>query len=219
MSRSRASSRLLLAALLVACAPVRDAQARDIGVRVAEAKDFIADGLHFVRHALGLDRDTAVVSHAISLSPREAAVEFDLADGTTRTVALRSGQVLVNGQVAGRYTPGGVLERAWRQVLAEAGPKDTKGVLGSLRAFRVAGLSGDERAAEDQLARAFRNLTASAPAPLAGAAVSVSAAAASAAASAAAQASRPAASPRTTCSCTASCATSRTAGSARRCVS
>ena len=181
MSQSRASSgRLLLAALLVACAPVREARADTGDALAADAKNLFVDGVHFVRHALGLDRDTAVVSHAISLSPREAAVEFDLADGTTRSVALRSGQVLVDGRAVGRYTPGGTFERAWRQLLAEAGPKDTKAVLSGLRAFRVAGLSGDERAAEERLTQTFRNLTA--PSPLAGAAVSVPAAAAAVAA-------------------------------------
>ncbi len=167
MSRSRASSGrlLLLASLLVACAPIRDARA-DVGDAVAaDAKDLFKDGVRFVLHALGLQRDTAVVSHAVSLSPREASVEFDLADGTTRAVGLRGGQVLVDGRAVGRYTPGGALERGWRQLLAEAGPKETQAALSRLRAFRVSGLSGDDRTAEDVLAGAFRNLTAQAPAP------------------------------------------------------
>jgi hypothetical protein len=181
VSQSRARSSLLLAALLIACAPARDAQAKETGHRAADAKALLADGVHLVRRALGLDRDTAVVSHAVSLSPREAAVEFDLADGTTRVVSLRSGELLVDGRAVGRYRAGGPLERAWRQLLAEAGAKDTHGVLGGLRAFRVAGLSGDDLAAEKRLTAAFRNLTAAAPsatAEVAGAAASSAAAAA-----------------------------------------
>ena len=186
MSRSPVNSgRVLLALLLVACAPVRDARA-DVGDAVkADAKDLFKDGVHFVLHVLGFERDTAVVSHAISLSPREAAVEFDLADGTTRTVAFRSGQVLVDGRAVGHYTSGGTLERAWRQLLAEAGPNETRAVLSRLRAFRASGLSGDERSAEDQIARTFRNLTVQEPPTGAGAGASVPAAAAAAAAQAA----------------------------------
>ena len=172
MFQSRARSSLLLAAALAACAA--PAQARDIGHAADEARSFLSDGVHFVRHALGLDRDTAVVSHAVSLSPREAAVEFELADGTTRVVSLRSGELLVNGAAVARYRQGGALDRAWRQALAGAAAKDTRGVLAGLRAFKVAGLSGDELAAERRLDAAFRNLTAEAPAA---AAVAASAAA------------------------------------------
>ena len=188
MSRSRARSSLLLAALLIACAPARDAQAKESGVRAADAKALLANGVHLVRRALGLDRDTAVVSHAISLSPREAAVEFDLADGTTRVVSLRSGELLVDGRSVGRYRAGGPLERAWRKLLAEAGPKDTRQVLASLRAFRISGLAGDERAAEERLTQTFRNLTAPAELAAAGATPAASAPAPAAAASAIASA-------------------------------
>jgi hypothetical protein len=161
--RSRASACVFLAALLMACAPVREAQARVAAIRSADARSLLADGVHLVRRALGLDRDTAVVSHAVSLSPKEAAVEFELADGTTRVVSLRSGRLFVDGREVGRYAPGGALERAWRRVLAEAGPKDTRDALAGLRAFRISGLSGDDRAVEQRLSQAFRNLTAETP--------------------------------------------------------
>ncbi|NJD19665.1 MAG: hypothetical protein FIA95_10345, partial [Gemmatimonadetes bacterium] len=157
MFQSRGSSSLLLAVLLIACAPVRDAQARDLAAVRVDAKNLFTDGLHLVRRALGLDRDTAVVSHAVSLSPREAAVELELADGTTRTVSFRSGQVFVDGRSAGRYAPGGTLEQSWRKLLAEAGPQNTAVALARLRAFRVSGLSGAEGTSQELLGRTFRN--------------------------------------------------------------
>jgi len=162
--QSRARSSLLVAALLAACAAPRDAEARDFGRTADDAKSLLSEGVHLVRRALGLERDTAVVSHAVSLSPREAAVEFELADGTTRVVSLRSGELLVNGTAVAHYRPGGTLDRAWRQLLANAAAKDTRGVLAGLRAFKVAGLSGDDLAAERRLATTFRNLIIEAPA-------------------------------------------------------
>lgn len=176
-----------MAALLAACAVPSAAEAPGIGRTADDAKSLLSDGMHLVRRALGLDRDTAVVSHAVSLSPREAAVEFDLADGTTRVVSLRSGELLVNGAAVGRYHPGGTLDRAWRRLLAEAAAKDTRGVLASLRAFTVAGLSGEDAAAGQRLASAFRNLAAEAPAS-AGVAASAATSAISAAANSVASA-------------------------------
>jgi hypothetical protein len=170
--QSRARTSLLLAAFLAACAAPRDAQARDFGRTADDAKSLLSDGVHLVLRALGLDRDTAVVSHAVSLSPREAAVEFEIADGTTRVVSLRSGELLVNGAVVARYHPGGTLDREWRRLLADAAAKDTRGVLASLRSFKVAGLSGDDLAAEQRLTTTFRNLTIETPAVAAIAAAS-----------------------------------------------
>lgn len=156
---------LLAAAALVACASPRDAQAKDTWSRTADARNLLADGVHIVRRALGLDRDTSVLSHAVSLSPREAAVELDLSDGTTRAVTLRAGDVLVDGRAVAHYRSGGALERAWRQVLADAGTRDTRAVLATLRGFKVSGLAGDDLAAGRRLAEAFRNLTAPAAEP------------------------------------------------------
>ena len=163
MSQSRVRSSLLLAVFLAACAAPPAAEARDFGRPTDDAKSLLSDGVHLVRRALGLERDTAVVSHAVSLSPREAAVEFEIADGTTRVVSLRSGELLVNGAAVAHYRPGGTLDRAWRRLLADAAAKDTRGVLAGLRSFKVAGLTGDDLAAERRLAATFRNLTIEAP--------------------------------------------------------
>jgi hypothetical protein len=155
--QSRARFSLLLALGLIACVPLHSAQAADRG-RAKFAKSLLNNSLRFVEHALGLARDTAVVSHAVSLSPREAAVELELADGTTRVVALRSGQVFVDGVAAGKFKPGGALDRAWRQLLAGAAAKDTRELLVALHAFRVSGLGGQDQAAERRLGAAFRNM-------------------------------------------------------------
>jgi hypothetical protein len=175
--RSRARCSLLLALALAACVPPQPARAverRD----TKRAQVLLSDGLRFVEHALGLVRDTAVVSHAVSLSPREAAVELELADGTTRVVSLRSGQVLVDGATAGKFKPGGALDRAWRHLLAGAAAKDTRELLIALHAFRVSGLGGEDQAAQRRLSAAFRNLTIAVARPGAASALELEAAAA-----------------------------------------
>jgi hypothetical protein len=163
--RSRARCSLFLALALAACVPPPAAQATE-RVNVGRAKTLLHDGLRFVEHALGLARDTAVVSHAVSLSPREAAVELELADGTTRVVSLRAGQVLVDGVSAGKFKPGGALDRAWRQLLAGAAAKDTRELLAALHTFRVSGLTAEDQTAERRLGAAFRNLTIEAALPV-----------------------------------------------------
>ena len=180
MFRSRARCSLLLALVLAACVPPQAAQATE-RVGATRVKTLVSDGLRFVEHALGLVRDTGVVSHAVSLSPREAAVELELADGTTRVVSLRSGQVLVDGVAAGTFKPGGTLDRAWRQLLAGAAARDTRELLAALHAFRVSGLARDDQAAEHRLATAFRNLVAEATQPVAAPAAAAQIAAATAA--------------------------------------
>jgi len=160
--RSRLLGSLLWLTLL-ACAPVRDLEAGERKGKAADAKALLVDGLRFVRHAIGLEKDTTAVSHTVSLSPRDASVELELADGTTRVVALRAGEVLVDGAPIGHYRAGGALDRAWRRLLAEGAASDTRTLLAAVRAFKVSGLAGDDAAAGRRLAAAFRNLTAASP--------------------------------------------------------
>lgn len=163
MYRSRLLCSLLWLTLL-ACAPVRDLEAGERKGKAADAKALFIDGLRFVRHAIGLERDTTVVSHTVSLSPREASVELELADGTARVVALRAGEVLVDGAPVARYRAGGALDRAWRRLLGEGSASDTRTLLAAVRAFKISGPAGDDVTAGRRLAAAFRNLTAVSPA-------------------------------------------------------
>ena len=163
MYRSRLLCSLLWLTLL-ACAPVRDLEAGERKGKAADAKALFINGLRFVRRAIGLERDTTVVSHTVSLSPREASVELELADGTMRVVALRAGEVLVDGAPVARYRAGGALDRAWRRLLAEGSVSDTRTLLAAVRAFKISGRAGDDVTAGRRLAAAFRNLAAASPA-------------------------------------------------------
>jgi hypothetical protein len=60
-----------------------------------------------------------VVSNEIAVSSREATLHLDFQDQESLTIALREGEVLVNGSVVGSYTRGDDLDQAWRSLLGQ----------------------------------------------------------------------------------------------------
>jgi len=130
-----------------------------------DAHAAVATGLSLLRRALHLPQGDAVVSHAISVSGKEASLELETEDGHTRTLALRGGRVLVDGAEVGRYAPGGSLDRAWRRLLADAAELDTRALMVALRAWRVTGLDSGETAAKARLDDTVRSLASVATRP------------------------------------------------------
>lgn len=176
MLQFRPSSGLIVAAALCAAAPLR---AEIVVPSSDEAQAALPSGLALIRRVLHIGQDE-VVSHAVSLSSREASLELELSGGRTRTITLRGGAVVVDGERVGRYAPDGRLDRAWRLILADAGRLDTRGALAALHAWRARSLSADEAAAKARLDLA---LSASGSARQAAAAATVSAPAQAAGAS------------------------------------
>lgn len=63
-------------------------------------------------------RELGEVQHrSVTLSGDEAALELDFTAGRSIQVRLVDGEVLIDGAVAARYTPGGELETSWRAFL------------------------------------------------------------------------------------------------------
>jgi len=117
-----------------------------VGELADEAQAALTSGLNLLKRVLlrqGLD----VVSHAIAVSAREASLELEPSRGRVRTVSLRGGRVVVDGETVGRYTPGGQLERAWRALLSDGAAFETPQFVVALRALRPEGLVGDDAAA------------------------------------------------------------------------
>jgi predicted anti-sigma-YlaC factor YlaD len=162
----------LLAVGLALCAVGTASAAPADGV-CTSGSSLAAEGLRLVERVLHVQvKQDEVLSYAISVGPREASLELDLASGRSRTVAFRAGEILMDGQVSGRYAVGGPLDRGWRQLLASSASLDTRGVLVALRAWDVPGLSGDELAAKHRIDELLRevasrvpSLPAAAPAP------------------------------------------------------
>lgn len=138
--------------------------------RRAAAHDLISDGqaalnssITLLRRVLHLGPDD-VVSHAISISSREATLELELANGHSRTISLRAGRVYIDGAASGSYVPGGELDRGWRRALAEGASLDTRALLAALHGWRAT-LSGDEATTKTHLDEALRGLAARTQSP------------------------------------------------------
>lgn len=125
-----------------------------------DAQAAVTSGMSLLRRVLHLQQNEPVVSHAISVSAREASLELETQDGRSRTLTLRGGRVLVDGAEVGRYEPGGTLDRAWRRLLADGAELETRPLMVALRAWRVPGLDGGETAARARLAEAVRGFAA-----------------------------------------------------------
>jgi hypothetical protein len=161
MSGSCLRSSLLAAALLAAAVPSRAAA---VGVpTLDQASAAVLNGIAFLNRVLRGRQGDEVVSHAIAVSSREATLELELASGEVRTLSLRDGTLLLDGVRAGRYAPGGVLDRAWRRLLADAGALQTREVLIALRWWRAGALAGDDATAKTRLDEALRAVTARRP--------------------------------------------------------
>ena len=129
-----------------------------------------------------------VVSYTTSMDGRQATLELDLASGQSRTLSLVSGQFLLDGRPAGRYTVNGPLDRSWRHLLADA-TLDTPHFLDAAHDLKLAGLSGSDLAAGRLIGATLDSLRAApAVAPLAAAAQAPGAAPAGAASAQAAAA-------------------------------
>jgi len=140
--------------LLVAAAP-----ARAEGGVAESGKAVIHSSVSFIRKMLHLNQGDGIVSHAISVSRREASLELETASGRTRELTLRGGQVLLDGASVARYEPGGTLERSWRRLLADGATLETPRLVASLRAWRVRALAGDDATAMDRIADVFGSLS------------------------------------------------------------
>jgi hypothetical protein len=114
----------------------------------------------WLRRVFNIGQQEEVLSHAISVSTREASLDLEMANGRTRSLALRGGRVLIDGAAVGSYPPGGALDRAWRRALADGASLDTRSLLVALRSWRGPALTGDEVAAKTQLDDALKNLAA-----------------------------------------------------------
>jgi hypothetical protein len=155
--------RLSLAALagLVLAGPTA-ARATERGTRYGlrdDAQAAINSSILLIRRVLHLGPQDDVVSHAIALSSREATLDLELASGHTRSLTLRGGRVLVDGQAVGSYTPGGGLDRSWRRALAQVASLDTRAVLVALHSWPAASLNMEEAAARAKLIDGLRGLS------------------------------------------------------------
>ena len=105
-------------------------------------------------------QDRHVVGYSVTTSSREASAGFDLADGSSLKIALRGGELLVNGASVGRYQPGGGLDAQWREALGRTASLTTDQAVALLHDWRVRGLAGDDAQALAVMERQLAGLRA-----------------------------------------------------------
>lgn len=128
-----------------------------VGDLADEAHSALANGLSLLKRVFQRQGGD-VVSHAISVGAREAALELEMAGGRTRAIAFRGGRLYVDGQAAGRYTPSAALEQGWRQLLSDGAGLGTPALVTSLRAFTLAGLTGEDAKVMERITGIARGL-------------------------------------------------------------
>lgn len=113
--------------------------------------------------------------HTVTISSDSRTLMFRFEGDAKLELALTGGRVLVDGTQVGRYAPGGALEGAWQDLLADLARVPTPLAVLRARAWAPAGLTGDEAAAAIELRRRLTAIqvqtgAASAPRPIPGAA-------------------------------------------------
>ncbi|MDT8436849.1 MAG: hypothetical protein RRA92_08850 [Gemmatimonadota bacterium] len=101
--------------------------------RLAAVAAAAGAGLLLTLAAVAQERDEGVRETVVTLSSREATLRVELAAGTTRTVSLTGGRILVDGTPAGSYEPGAAVERAWRELLRDPRTLESATTLSALR--------------------------------------------------------------------------------------
>src|SRR5713101_1833682 len=103
--------------------------------------------------------------HNIDVSRSRASLRLDYSDDSHLTVLLAGGRLFLNGREAGRYMPGGPLERAWRGLLEAADTMPTAGLVPAMRRWKVDSLAGADLAAKQAIENALRGLTVASTSP------------------------------------------------------
>ena len=62
-------------------------------------------------------QEAAISGSEVSLAAGAASLELALADGGSRIISLREGELLIDGEVQGSYEPDGDLDSSWRSLL------------------------------------------------------------------------------------------------------
>lgn len=146
----------LLLALAVIAAPASSLSGREPGLERGSA-------IAYLRHLLHLGQTPTVRDHEVTASSDARTLTLRLSDGSTATVTLTQGRVVIDGATVGHYAPGGDLERAWQDLLSDATRLPTPLAVGRLRSWAPSGLSGDDATSAALVERRLARLQASGP--------------------------------------------------------
>jgi hypothetical protein len=132
--------------------------------------------IEYLSQFLQDDPNHVVRDHVVAMASGLSSLTFEYTDGGALNLSLESGELRIDGRVAGRFPEGGALETAWHQLLLESSHLDTPAALTALRNWHPAGLSREEEAYADLLRGKAASLSAPAGAVMAPQAVEPAAA-------------------------------------------
>lgn len=138
----RALGALLLA--LVAATPLAAASRDPFGPDAAAA---------FIRELFSDTPPPGVRDHLVATSSDSRTLTFKLDDGSQVEISLAGGRVLIDGDQVGRYAPGGALEWAWQELLADMARVPTQLAVLRGRSWSPKGLAGEELGAAESIRR------------------------------------------------------------------
>jgi hypothetical protein len=104
-------------------------------------------------------RGAGAKDHLVATSSDSRTLTFKLDDGSEVTLSLAGGRVVIDGEQAGRYIPGGSLEGAWQELLADLARVPTPLAVLRVRSWAPAGLKGEEKGAAEALRRRLAGIT------------------------------------------------------------
>ncbi|MEP6745994.1 MAG: polymer-forming cytoskeletal protein [Gemmatimonadota bacterium] len=154
----RTPSRRALGALLliVATAPPLAAATRD-----PFGPDRLAGILEPIRDFFRDAPPPAATDHIVTISSDSRTLTFKLGGDARIDLALTGGRVLIDAHQVGRYAPGGALEGAWQDLLADLARVPTPLAVLRARAWAPVGLTGEEASAALELRRRLVGIAAS----------------------------------------------------------
>lgn len=106
----------------------------------------------------GLKAQEVVTGSEVALAAGSATLELELADGGTRVVTLRDGELIIDGEVSGTYEPGGSLESSWRSLLTSPSLFEGSGLAARLAEWDPASTGNAESASASELEALFDRL-------------------------------------------------------------
>lgn len=100
-------------------------------------------------------QETSIAESAVTISSKVANLELALTDGANHSIELRDGEVWIDGEPVGGYTPGGELENGWRAFLVSPDALDAQQLSERILEWEPA-FDGADGATASALATALR---------------------------------------------------------------
>lgn len=104
-------------------------------------------------------QETRVAESAVTISSKAANLDLELTDGSSHSIELRNGEVWIDGEQVGTYTPGGELEQGWREFLVSPQVFNADELSGLIQDWKPS-IEGADAATAERMASILRGFMA-----------------------------------------------------------